>query len=84
MGGREEKGERLLAQGRLFIYVAIYLNKVHFINWLLLKFLIYNSDIFTDLEITFLDFNNSFTTFHIYSHLCSALKIIKNYEERIG
>lgn len=29
---RDRKGERKLVQERLFIYLAIYLNKVHFLN----------------------------------------------------
>lgn len=28
----------MLVQERLFIYVAIYLNKVHFLNWLWFEF----------------------------------------------
>lgn len=34
----KKKEERMLVQERLFIYVAIYLNKVYFLNCLLFDF----------------------------------------------
>lgn len=36
-GGWEEEERRMLVQEQLFIYVAIYLNKVHFLDTLSVK-----------------------------------------------